>query len=92
MSYTLAFSKTALKDIDRHKKSGDRGTLKKLDIIFNELIIHPKTGVGQPEELKHDLSGLYSRKINKKHRLIYSIKEEIETVYILSAYAHYGDN
>ena len=48
MTYTLEFSKIALKDIDRHKKSGDVGILKKLDKIFNELILHPTTGIGKP--------------------------------------------
>ena len=52
---------------------------------------HPTTGTGQPEALKHNLSGLYSRRINQKHRLIYSINEHLVTIYILSAYAHYGD-
>ncbi|MCB0506479.1 MAG: Txe/YoeB family addiction module toxin [Cyclobacteriaceae bacterium] len=52
---------------------------------------HPTTGTGQPEMLKHDLAGLYSRRINKKHRLVYSIKEQIVTVYVLSAWSHYGD-
>ena len=52
---------------------------------------HPETGSGQPEILKHDLEGLYSRRINKKHRLVYDIKDEIVTVIVLSAHSHYGD-
>ena len=91
MSYTLEFSKTALKDIEKHKKSGDKSTLKKIEKLLNELMEHPATGTGQPEMLKHDLAGLYSRRINRKHRLVYSIKEEIVTVHVLSAWSHYGD-
>jgi toxin YoeB len=91
MSYILEFSKTALKDIERHKKSGDKATLKKIQKLLNELIEHPVTGTGQPELLKHNLADLYSRRINKKHRLVYSINEEIVIVYILSAYSHYGE-
>jgi toxin YoeB len=63
----------------------------KLEKLFNELMEHPTTGTGQPEKLKHDLAGLYSRRINKKHRLVYSIKEQVVTVYVLSAWSHYGD-
>mgnify|MGYP006428555051 FL=1 len=70
MSYTLRFSKTSLEDIERHKKSGDRVTIKKIDKLLNELKEHPTTGTGQPEKLKHDLAGLYSSRINKKHRLV----------------------
>ena len=91
MSYTLEFSKTALTDIEKHKKSGDKATLRKIKKLLNELMEHPTTGTGQPEMLKHDLAGLYSRRINKKHRLVYSIKEQIVTVYVLSAWSHYGD-
>mgnify|MGYP000898907331 CR=1 FL=1 len=91
MSYTLEFSKIALEDIEKHKKSGDKSTLRKIEKLLNELMEHPMTGTGQPEILKHDLAGLYSRRINKKHRLIYSINEQIVTVYVLSAWSHYGD-
>ena len=91
MSYRLDFSKTALEDIEKHKKTGDKPTLRKIEKLLNELMEHPKTGTGQPEMLKHDLAGLYSRRINKKHRLVYSIKEQIVLVYVLSAWSHYGD-
>lgn len=91
MTYTLRFSKTALEDIDRHKKSGDKATIKKIEKLLNELMEHLTSGTGQPEKLKHDLSGLYSRRINQKHRLVYSIDEQIVTVQVLSAWAHYGD-
>ncbi len=91
MSYSLEFSTTALKDIEKHKKSGDRSTLKKIEKLLNELMEHPTTGTGQPEKLKHEFAGLYSRRINKKHRLIYSINEQIVTVHVLSAWSHYGD-
>jgi len=91
MSYTLQFSKTALEDIEKHKKSGDKSTLRKIEKLLNELMEHPTTGTGQPEMLKHDLAGLYSRRINRKHRLVYSINEQVVTVYVLSAWSHYGD-
>ncbi len=91
MSYILEFSDHALEDIEEHKKAGNQSVLKKLQRLLNELREHPLTGTGQPEMLKHDLAGLYSRRINRKHRLVYSIKEEIVTVYVVSAYSHYGD-
>lgn len=91
MSYTLEFSEIALDDIMKHKKSGDKVVLKKIEKLLNELMEHPTTGTGQPEQLKHNFTGLYSRRINKKHRLVYSINEEVVTVLVLSAQAHYGD-
>lgn len=91
MIFQLEFTKSALEDIEQLKKSGDKSTLKKLEKLLNELREHPTTGTGQPEALKYKMEGLYSRRINQKHRLVHSIKLEIVTVYILSAYKHYGD-
>lgn len=87
MKYTLEFSKIALEDIEKHKKAGDKATLKKIQKLLNELMEHPTTGTGQPEMLKHNLR-LYSRRINQKHRLVYSIKEELVIVYVWSAHSH----
>jgi len=91
VSYVLEFTRIALSDLEKHKKSGDRVALKKINQLLNELMEHPRTGTGKPERLKHELEGLYSRRINKKHRLVYKIEDEVITVIVLSAYAHYGD-
>jgi len=91
MSYTLEFTETALADIEKHKKSGDEVVLKKIEKLLHELMEHPTTGTGQPEMLKHHLAGLYSRRINNKHRLGYTIDEQVVTVYVLSAWSHYGN-
>ena len=91
MSYKLDFTDLALLDIQKHKKSGDNVALKKIEKLLIELQEHPKIGIGQPEKLRHDLQGLFSRRINKKHRLVYSIQDDIMTVLVLSVYSHYGD-
>lgn len=59
--------------------------------LLEELKDHPETGIGNPERLKGNLTGYWSRHINKKHRLIYKIKDDIVTVYVISAYGHYGN-
>lgn len=91
MTYVLVFSEIAIADIEKHKKLGDRTVLRKIEKLLNELMQHPATGTGQPEKLKYDFAGKYSRRINHKHRLIYSINEEIVTVHVLSIWSHYGD-
>jgi len=91
MIYALYFTDLALLDIEKHRKSGDKIVLRKIEKLLTELREHPKTGAGQPEILKHDLQGLYARRINKKHRLVYAIREEVVTVLIISAYLHNGD-
>lgn len=87
MGYQLDFSDQAKKDIDFHKKSGNKVTLKKLFVLLNELTEHPFEGTGKPEPLKHNLTGYWSRRINLEHRLIYKVVED--TILIYSAKGHY---
>lgn len=56
-----------------------------------ELKKHPKTGSGDPEQLKHNLNEFWSRRINQKHRLVYSINEDEIIVLVVSAKGHYFD-
>ena len=90
MIYTLDFTASAERDIAFLKKY-DSHSYKKLERLLAELIEHPATGTGKPEPLKGNRSGQWSRRISKKHRLIYKIREEIVTVLILSSYGHYDD-
>lgn len=89
MSYKIKFSKQAFKDIERFKKSGNQAILKKLKILLDEMVINPKKGTGKPEILKHDYAGYWSRRINREHRIIYSIDDEILIVDIVSVLGHY---
>lgn len=48
----------------------------------------PCTGTGKPEPLKHNLSGLWSRRISQKDRVIY--KYDKEYIYIYAIGGHYS--
>ena len=61
-------------------------TLKKL---LDELQIHPRTGTGKVEQLKHYAEETWSRRINKEHRLVYRIYDDVVEVLVLSTYGHY---
>ncbi|MBF4466918.1 Toxin YoeB [compost metagenome] len=78
-------------EISKHLKSGNQASIKKIAKILEELSETPFEGVGKPEALKHNFSGFWSREINKKDRLIYSVEEEIVTVVVISAMGHYSD-
>ena len=47
----------------------------------------PSSGIGKPEALKHNLSGLWSRRISHKDRLIYRFDDE--AIYIFAIGGHY---
>ena len=87
MGYHLDFTDKANEDIAFHKKAGNRAVLKKLLVLLEELTEHPFSGTGKPEPLKHDLSGMWSRRINREHRLIYEVEDN--TVFVHSAKDHY---
>lgn len=70
MNYVVEFENRALQDIRKITKSGNKSDKNKLENILEELKSHPFSGSGQPEQLKHNLSGFWSRRINKKDRLI----------------------
>jgi toxin YoeB len=90
MRFTVVVEKPAQEHFKQIVKSGDRASLKKLNKILEELEIHPQTGTGNPEQLKHQLSGYWSRRLNKKDRLIYQIIEEPDNlVVVVSALGHY---
>jgi toxin YoeB len=61
----------------------------KLVSLIREVKRTPYIGTGKPEPLKHDKSGLWSRRITDEHRLIYKIENDI--VIIKSCKGHYDD-
>lgn len=63
----------------------------KIEKLLIEMIEHPTTGTGQVEALKGNLSGYWSRRIDKFNRIIYTVEEEVVTVTIISTKGHYGD-
>ena len=87
MAYHLDFTDKAKDDIASFKKSGNKPVLTKIFVLLEELSEHPFTGKGKPEPLKHSLTGLWLRRINREHRLVYEVTETI--VYVLSAKGHY---
>lgn len=91
MKYEIELTEDALEGIKQLKKAGDLQALKKLKKLLIELEEHPTTGTGQIEPLKGDKSGLWSRRITGKHRLIYSVNETEVKVLVISTYGHYDD-
>ncbi|WP_374759402.1 Txe/YoeB family addiction module toxin [Dyadobacter fanqingshengii] len=90
MIYSIVFSDQAKEDLQFLKRSEPQA-YKKAKQLIEELSEHPKTGRGKPQLKKHNLAGLYARKITDKHRLLYSVDDSIITVYIISSKGHYDD-
>ena len=72
-------------------QASDRDGLAKLNGLIGECRRTPFKGTGQPEPLRRDLSGWWSRRINKEHRLVYRVhgSGEMQTLEILQCRFHY---
>lgn len=89
--YIINLAPIAQKDLQNHYKSGNKAIINKIKKILEELIENPFIGQGKPEELKYEYKGYWSRRINKKDRLIYRVEEQIVTVFVVSAMGHYSN-
>ena len=89
--YTIRVEKIAAQDLKKLYKSGQKADIARVEKIFKELTETPQTGLGEPKKLKNDLSGLWSRKINKKDRLVYEIIESEIIVIVFSVLGQYSD-
>ena len=67
----------------------NKKTLKRINLLIKDITRNPFTGIGQPEPLKHNLSGLWSRRIDLENRIVYLTDNE--TVHILACRGHYED-
>lgn len=69
----------------------DQKTLKKVNQLINDIKRNGALrGIGKPELLKHDKSGLYSRRVDESNRLVYSIDDK-HNIKIVSCKGHYQD-
>ena len=84
--YLIKYDKQATKDIKNLKSAKLDGKAKSLIEVLRNNPFEPPY-----EELVGNLAGLYSRRINIQHRLVYEIEETVVKVDVLSAFGHYED-
>lgn len=85
----IEFKEGALSEWNAFKRYGNKPLLTKIKKLLRELEEHPESGTGKPEQLKENLSGSWSRRINREHRLIYEIDYRRGIVSVLSLKGHY---
>lgn len=84
--YSIVYTKRAKNDIPNLKAAKLEKKAKALIELIRE---NPYQTPPSYEKLQGDLQGAYSRQINVKHRLVYEIFEEEQTVKIISLWTHY---
>ena len=84
--YQVVFSKLAQKDKSLLKQAGLDGKAKQL---LNLMMENPYANPPAYEKLCGDLTGCYSRRINRQHRIVYTVDESAHVVKILRMWTHY---
>lgn len=83
---TLSWAATAWEDY-LYWQQTDKKILKRINTLVKDIKRKPFDGIGDPEPLKHNWSGYWSRRINREHRLVYKVVDE--TIIIVQCRYHY---
>ncbi len=76
----IIFSKNSWEDYTSWLKE-DKKILKKINELIKDIQRTPFDGLGSPEPLKYDLSGFWSRRIDREHRLVYQVFDDELLIY-----------
>lgn len=68
-------------------QAADRKVLKRINTLIREIQRQPFAGTGKPEPLRHQWAGYWSRRIDREHRLVYTVRDE--TIIIVQCRYHY---
>lgn len=86
VKFLLVYSKHAKKDAQKIKEAGLKKKVEKLLEILEE---DPLKNPPRYEKLVGDLAGIYSRRINIQHRLVYEVNEHERVVKVLRMWTHF---
>ena len=67
----------------------DKKTLKRINVLLNDIDRNPFTGIGKPEPLKGNKQGYWSRRIDEVNRIVYKV--ERDQLIIIQCGTHYDD-
>lgn len=66
----------------------DKKTVRKINTLIKDIQRNTFAGLGKPEPLKDNLSGLWSRRIDETNRIVYY--EQNDTIHIVACRGHYN--
>jgi len=82
----IQFTQEAWKDFEWFLDK-DKRLAKRIRELLKDVLRHPEEGIGKPERLKFQLTGCWSRRISKEHRLVYKIEQN--SIIVISCRYHY---
>lgn len=88
MIYKINILAQADKDLAWFRKNDRKSYIKCFDLV-RDVAKDAQKGIGKPERLKYFDKQVYSRRVNRKDRMVYIIYEETKTIDISSFRGHY---
>jgi toxin YoeB len=86
-AWKIVYTQDALKD---KRKAYEAGYGEKIDKLLQLLKADQFTAYPPYEKLLGEMSGAYSRRINRQHRLVYAVYKDVYTVKVISVWTHYA--
>ena len=83
----IIYQSKASDDLKHWKTSGQKQIQARILSLLQSIQQTPFEGIGKPEPLKHNFKGMWSRRINNVHRLIYEVRDN--EIHIYSLKDHY---
>ncbi len=88
MNYAIELVEEAKDDMEFWLRN-DKRTFKRIISLFENMQQTPYTGIGKPEPLCWELSGCYSRRIDRKNRIVYRVDDDKRVIYVRQLRHHY---
>ena len=90
MTYKILWTPKAQEDLVYWKKQ-NKQILGRISELVESVKTSPELDIGKPERLKYKNKNTWSRRIDKKHRLVYLVSDD-KTIFIVQCRFHYQDN
>lgn len=88
MTYKINILKNADEDLAWYRKNDRKSYVKCFDLV-RDIMKQPRMGLGKPERLRYFDQEVYSRRVNQKDRVVYTIYENVKEIDISSFRGHY---
>lgn len=82
----LSWTDDAWDDYEYWQKTS-KTQIKQINKLIKAIKREPFEGIGRPEQLKHELAGYWSRRIDQEHRLVYEVQDD--AIVIVQCRLHY---
>jgi len=63
-----------------HWQANDQKIVKRINLLIKDIKREPFSGIGEPEPLKYNWSGYWSRRITLEHRLVYKVTDQMSLI------------